>query len=124
MTLRQNMNNTVLGDTTESHREKTTIGEASLLACFITTPASPGVIVARTQQMLGYAPATPGTAVALAGGDDAAMLLQAKLIQNSKIHFHKLAKSLTSTFEKQVIPEMNKMNKDGTVSCTISSRQQ
>ena len=47
MTLRQNMNNTVLGDTTESHREKTTIGEASLLACFITTPA-PGVIVAQT----------------------------------------------------------------------------
>ena len=36
------------------------------------------------------------------------------MIQNSKILFHKLSKSLTTTFEKQIIPEMNKMDEDGT----------
>ena len=58
---------------------------------------------------------TTGRATAtLAGTDDAARLLQAKMIQCCKILFHKLSKSLTLTFEKQIIPEMNKMDDDGT----------
>ena len=53
-------------------------------------------------------------AAALIGANDADRLQQAKMIQNSKILFHKLLKSLTTTFEKQIIPEMNKMDEDGT----------
>ena len=42
----------------------------------------------RTEQILGHSLANPATAVALAGADDAARLLQAKKIQNGKILFH------------------------------------
>ena len=45
--------------------------------------------------------ASGGGAATLAGADVAARLLQAKMIQCSKILFHKLSKSLTATFEKQ-----------------------
>ena len=64
------------------------------------------------EQILGTTAA--GAAVTLHGANDADQLLQAKKIQCCKILFHKLAKSMTLTFEKQVIPEMNKMNKDVT----------
>ena len=67
---------------------------------------------ARTEQITGNAAA--GGAAVLAGTGDAAQLAQAKMIQCSKILFHKLSKSLTVTFEKQIIPEMNKMDEDGT----------
>ena len=70
---------------------------------------------ARTEQILGHVIGDPTRPVVLLlGMDDAAQLLQAKRIQTCKILFHKLAKSSMSTFEKQVIPEMNKMNEDGT----------
>ena len=57
-----------------------------------------------------------GTAAAasLTGSSARDRLKQAKMIQCCKILFHKLSKSLTPTFEKQIIPEMNKMNDDGT----------
>ena len=65
---------------------------------------------ARREQITGTTAA--GGAAALIGANDADRLQQAKMIQNSKILFHKLSKSLTTTFEKQIIPEMNKMDED------------
>ena len=67
---------------------------------------------ARKQQITGIA--AGGGASTLDGATPADQLLQSKRIQTYKIIFHKLAKSLTSTFEKQVIPEMNKMEEDRT----------
>ena len=81
--------------------------EADATAFFNTT---------RNEQITGIAVGTSGTAVVArllgSGVDD--RLKQAKMIQCCKILFHKLSKSLTPTFEKQIIPEMNKMNDDGT----------
>ena len=67
---------------------------------------------ARKSQITGIA--AGGGAAILTGGTPVDQLRQAKRIQTYKILFHKLAKSLTSTFEKQVILEMNKMDEDGT----------
>ena len=67
---------------------------------------------AKKEQITGVK--ADGTAATLDGTGKADQLKQAKMIQTSKILFHKLAKSLTATFEKQIIPEMNKMSEDGT----------
>ena len=55
-----------------------------------------------------------GHPVALKGVDDAARLAQARLIQNVKILFFKLSKSLAPTHEKTLLIKMKGMGEDGT----------
>ena len=50
-----------------------------------------------------------GAPVALAGADDAAQLLQARLIQNIKILFFKLSKSLAPMYEKTLLIKLKGM---------------